>query len=112
VIGELRQVSASAVSAMQGSVDKANRGLDATVASGESLNSILNNVDVISGINEQIASATHEQSMTFSKVSANVNDIYHHTQMVTASTNELDEVSRDISRISDALRKISGQFRV
>ncbi|QEY16682.1 methyl-accepting chemotaxis protein [Cellvibrio sp. KY-GH-1] len=112
VISELRSVSASAVTAMQGSVERANRGVEATAASGEVLNSILNNVETISSINEQIAAATQEQSATFAHVSEHVNGIYHNTQLVTASTNELDEVSRDIGDISEALRKIARQFRV
>lgn len=112
VISELRSVSASAVTAMQGSVERANRGVEATAASGEVLNSILNNVETISSINEQIAAATQEQSATFAHVSDHVNGIYHNTQLVTSSTNELDEISRDIGHISEALRKIAGQFRV
>jgi methyl-accepting chemotaxis protein len=112
VIGELRNVSASAVSAMQGSVERANRGVEATTASGEVLNSILNNVETISNINEQIAAATHEQTYSFNDVSEHVNGIFNNAQLVTNSTNELDEVSRDIDTISQGLRKISKEFRV
>lgn len=112
VISELRQVSASAVTAMQGSVERANRGVEATMASGEVLNSILNNVETISSINERIAAATHEQTVTFSHVSEHVNGIYHSTQQVTASTNELNEISQDIGHISQELRKVASQFRV
>ncbi|ARU26620.1 methyl-accepting chemotaxis protein [Cellvibrio sp. PSBB006] len=112
VINELRQVSASAVTAMQGSVERANRGLDATNASGEVLNSILNNVQNISQINEKIASATNQQSQTFSSVLHHVTEIYHNAEGVTERTNELDTISHDIDRISQALRTIAGQFRV
>lgn len=112
VISELRQVSASAVTAMQCSVERANRGVEATKASGEVLNSILNNVENISAINEKIAEATHEQTVTFSHVSDNVNGIYRNTELVTTSTNELDGISHDIDQITQDLRKISSQFKV
>jgi methyl-accepting chemotaxis protein len=112
VISELRQVSASAVTAMQGSVERANRGVEATIASGEVLNSILNNVETISSINERIAAATHEQTLTFSHVSEHVNGIYNSTQLVTSSTSELNEISHDIGHISQELRKVASQFRV
>lgn len=112
VIGELRSVSASAVTAMQGSVERANRGVEATVASGEVLNSILNNVETISSINERIAAATHEQTVTFTHVSESVNGIYNSTQLVTSSTNELNEISHDIGHISQELRNVASQFRV
>ncbi|MDO8345174.1 MAG: methyl-accepting chemotaxis protein [Cellvibrio sp.] len=112
VISELRQVSANAVTAMQGSVVRANRGVEETKASGEVLNSILNNVETISSINEQIAAATQEQTVTFAHVSEHVNGIYNSTQLVTSSTNELDEISHDIEHISQELRKVASQFRV
>lgn len=112
VIGELREVSASAVTAMQGSVVRANRGVEETRASGEVLNSILNNVETISTINEQIAAATQEQTTTFAQVSNHVSGIYSSTQLVTSSTNELDEISQDIDHISHQLRKVASQFRV
>jgi methyl-accepting chemotaxis protein len=112
VIGELRQVSANAVSAMQVSVERAGVGVDATVASGEVLNSILSNVETISNINGQIAAATSEQSSTFQHVMQHVNAIHRNTQVVTERTSELDSVSQDIEKISRGLRSISGQFRV
>ena len=112
VIGELRNVSGSAVEAMQGSVERANQGVAATASSGEVLNSILNNVDAISGINERIAAATQEQTQTFAEVSARVNDIHDNTEDVTRSTHALDEISRDIDNISQGIHRIARQFRV
>ena len=112
VISELRQVSASAVTAMQGSVERANRGVEETRASGEVLTIILTNVEAISAINEKIAAATQAQTATFAHVSNHVNGIYSSTQLVTSSTNELDEISHDIDHISHELRKVAGQFRV
>lgn len=112
VISELRQVSANAVTAMQSSVERANRGVDETRASGEVLNFILNNVEAISTINEKIAAATQEQTTTFAQVSDHVNGIYSSTQLVTSSTAELDEISRDIDHITHELRNVASQFRV
>lgn len=112
VINQLRSLSATAVSAMQASVERANSGVEATMESGEVLNFILNNVETISRINEKIADATQEQTFTFNQISEHVDGILHTTEVVTTSTNELDEISRDISITSEALRRISGQFRV
>ena len=112
VINELRKVSADAVTAMQGSVVRANRGVEATRASGEVLNTILANVDMISSISEQIASATTRQSTTFTHVIHHVQVIHGNTQTVIASTNELDSASHDIGYIAEDLRRISSQFKV
>lgn len=54
----------------------------------------------------------NEQTLTFSHVSGHVNEIYRNTQMVTSSTNELDEISRDIDMISKGMREIANQFKV
>ncbi len=112
VINELRHVSASAVSAMQGSVERAGRGVEATKASGEVLTTILNNVEMISSINEKIASAAISQSNTFSDVMQHVESLHSNTQLVVKSTNELDSASHDIENIVKNLRRISSQFKV
>ncbi|HWV14535.1 MAG TPA: methyl-accepting chemotaxis protein [Cellvibrio sp.] len=112
VIGELRQVSESAVTAMQGSVERANSGVDATNASGAVLASILTNVEAISSINEQIAAATSEQSQTFNDVIQHVTAIHHNTETLTESTSDLNSVSHDIENIVQGLRRISAQFKV
>lgn len=112
VIGELRTVSASAVSAMQSSVERAGKGVAETNASGEVLNSILTNVQEIGVISEQIAAAIHEQTLRLGEASESVNQIHHNNQQVTASTSELDEISQDIDQISQTLRTVAGQFRV
>ena len=112
VIGELRDVSASALSAMQHSVERANNGVDATNKSGEVLNSILNNVDVITSVNNQIAAATHEQSMTFSHVMENVTAIHANTEQLSLTTSKVDSVTEDTVDITTALRSLSSQFKV
>lgn len=112
VISELRQVSGRAVSAMQVSVDRAARGVEATVASGEVLNSILHNVEEISNISGQIASATAEQSATFNALVHDVNSIHSTTQTVIQDTKALDHVSNDIEMISRGLRAIFTQYKV
>ncbi len=112
VIEELRQVSGNAVGAMQSSVTRASTGVQATLASGETLNTILSNVENISNLNIQIAAATHQQTQTFAVVSERVSGIDNNTAEVIKSTHELDGVSRDIDRISQGLHRISSQFRV
>lgn len=112
VIEELRKVSSNAVGAMQNSVNRASSGVTATLASGETLNTILTNIQEISAINGRIAASTHQQTATFAEVSQHVSGIDSNTAQVISSTKELDGVSHDIDRISRGLRQISSQFRV
>ncbi|EWH10445.1 histidine kinase, HAMP region [Catenovulum agarivorans DS-2] len=112
VIGELRDVSSNAVYAMQHSVEKANSGVEATNKSGEVLNSILSNVDVITSVNSQIAAATHQQSMTFAHIMDNVTSIHANTEQLSLTTSKVDSVTEDTVDITAALRSLSSQFKV
>ena len=112
VISELSTLSGNAVSSMQGSVEMARQGVDATTESGEVLNKILFNVQQISELNEQIAAATYEQSTTFGEVTGHMGDMHRNAEAVMESTDELDNVSRKIQDVSNGLQSVAGQFRV
>ncbi|MCP8900796.1 methyl-accepting chemotaxis protein [Gilvimarinus xylanilyticus] len=112
VISELQQVSQSAVSAMEASVERANTGVEATRESEQSLQSILASVKEISTFNEQIAGATQEQSHTFNQVLEHVTNIHQNTETVTSSTSAMNEICQDIDDISRRLGKVASQFKV
>ncbi|UTF59535.1 methyl-accepting chemotaxis protein [Gilvimarinus sp. DA14] len=112
VISELQQVSQSAVSAMEASVERANTGVEATRESEQSLRSILTSVKEISTFNEQIASATQEQGHTFNQVLEHVTNIHQNTETVTSSTSAMNEICQDIDDISQRLGKVASQFKV
>lgn len=112
VISELSKASGAAVNSMQGSVDMAKKGVEATTESGEVLRKILDNVQQISGLNEQIAAATYEQSTTFNDVTGHMGDMHRNAEAVMESTDELDTVSRKIQEVSNGLQSVAGQFRV
>lgn len=112
VIGDLTQISGSAISSMHRSVEKAREGAEATTQSGEMLQRILENVEAISSINEQIAAATYEQSTTFSSVNEHIKVIHDNADHVSASTRELDTVTNEIRKITGGLSNVASQFRV
>ena len=112
VISELSKVSGSAVSSMELSVAKAHDGVHATTESGEILTKILDNVQQISALNEQIAAATYEQSTTFNEVTEHMTAMHRNAEQVMESTDQLDNVSRDIQKVSNGLHTVASQFRV
>ncbi|MGO1500457.1 MAG: methyl-accepting chemotaxis protein [Marinobacter sp.] len=112
VISELSRLSSSAVTSMKSSVNKAHEGVEATTESGEILSRILQNVQQISELNEQIAAATYEQSTTFNEVTTYMTDMHRNAEAVMESTDELDNVSRDIQTVSNGLQTVASQFRV
>ncbi|MDO3387866.1 methyl-accepting chemotaxis protein [Gilvimarinus sp. SDUM040013] len=112
VISELQSVSQSAVASMENSVERVNSGVEATRESEIALTSILTSVQEISAFNEQIASATHEQSSTFSEVMNHVTDIHSNTEKVTESTSTTNSICQDIDNISKRLGDVASQFKV
>ena len=112
VIGELTQISGSAISSMHRSVEKAREGAEATTQSGEMLQRILENVEAISSINEQIAAATYEQSTTFSSVNEHIRVIHDNADHVSACTQELDTATNKIRKITGGLSNVASQFNV
>lgn len=112
VISELSKLSGDAVTSMQGSVEMAREGVEATTQSGEVLTKILENVQQISELNEQIAAATYEQSTTFGEVTDHMSGMHRNAEAVMESTDELDNVSHKIQEVSNGLQSVAGQFRV
>jgi len=112
VISELSQVSGDAVTSMQGSVEMAREGVDATTESGEILSKILESVQQISELNEQIAAATYQQSTTFGEVTVHMGEMHRNGEAVMESTDELNTVSRKIQDVSNGLQSVASQFRV
>ncbi|MFL1468141.1 methyl-accepting chemotaxis protein [Marinobacter sp. HN1S83] len=112
VISELSKLSTAAVESMNNSVGRAHEGVQATTESGEILNQILTSVQQISGLNEQIAAATYEQSTTFNQITSYMTDMHRNAESVMESTDELDTVSEDIQKVSHGLQSVASQFRV
>ncbi len=112
VISELSKLSSSAIGSMETSVSKAQEGVSATTESGDVLHQILINVQQISGLNEQIAAATYQQSTTFNEVTKHMTSIHQNAEAVMESTSDLDMVSGNIQTVSNSLQSVSGQFRV
>lgn len=112
VISELSKLSGNAVVSMKGSVEMARDGVNATTESGEMLSKILENVQQISELNEQIAAATYQQSATFGEVTTHMGEMHRNAEAVMESTDELDNVSRQIQDVSNGLQNVASQFRV
>ncbi|WP_416885725.1 methyl-accepting chemotaxis protein [Marinospirillum sp.] len=112
IINELGQASQEAIAAMEVSVSKAHQGVEATTSSGSTLEQIISNVGTINMINEQIASATYEQSSTVETVMQHVQHIHTNAEQVTEETSRLDQISQDIDQITRTLTQVASQFRV
>jgi methyl-accepting chemotaxis protein len=107
----LKSGAAIAVQAMKRGQQQANESVQEVERAGIELQQIVSHVLIIDSMNEQIATATHEQSMVAEDVNRNalnISEIYRQTQVVATSIGELnDTLLNDASDMSTQVRKFT-----
>jgi methyl-accepting chemotaxis protein len=107
----LKSGAAIAVQAMKRGQQQANESVQEVERAGIELQQIVSHVHVIDSMNEQIATATHEQSMVAEDVhrnALNISEIYRQTQVVATSIGELnDSLLNDASDMSTQVKKFT-----
>lgn len=103
MITELQDGSKLAVDSVQGTLEQANLGVDATQKTNAALNEIISNVQHIADLNTQIATATEEQS-------AVINEINIHVVNISDSADESVQSSQNIESSTDALKSMAGSL--
>lgn len=112
VLEELQHASQSAVEAMSRGTDKTALSVSQANQTGQSLNSIGDQVNDISGLNDQIAAATQEQSVTSEQIRDYIGEIQSMAQQSVANIGELDGVSRALLEVNQQLFNEVNRFKV
>ncbi|WP_137297911.1 methyl-accepting chemotaxis protein [Psychromonas sp. SP041] len=103
MITELQDGSKMAVDSVHKSRKQAILGLDAAQKTNTALNDIVQNVQHISDLNTQIATATEEQS-------AVINEINIHVVNISDRTEESAEASKSIESSTDLLKSMASRL--
>jgi methyl-accepting chemotaxis protein len=107
----LKSGAAIAVQAMKRGQQQANESVGEVERAGTELQQIVSHVLIIDSMNEQIATATHEQSMVAEDVNRNamkISEIYMQTQEVATSISRLnDSLLNDASEMSIQVKKFT-----
>ncbi|MEG3753350.1 methyl-accepting chemotaxis protein [Psychromonas arctica] len=103
MITELQDGSKLAVDSVHKSREQAILGLNAAQKTNSALNEIVNNVQHISDLNTQIATATEEQS-------AVINEINVHVVNISDSTEESAHASQSIESSTDSLKSMAASL--
>ena len=101
-----------AVKAMDRGLAQANTSVQEAEQAGIELKRIVEQVDIINRMNEQIATATHEQSAVSEDVNRNalkISDIYLNTQRIS---DELRELTKALTYDSELMSKEVHKFTV
>ena len=100
MITQLQEGSKTAVDSVSKSREQAILGYDAAQKTNDVLTEIVNNVQHISDLNTQIATATEEQS-------AVINEINVHVVNISDSTDQSAEASENIEKSSNSLKSMA-----
>ena len=112
IIERLQAGTEQAVNAMESSREKAIKVVDQSQATESSLIHIMTNVDTISSMNSQVASAAVEQSAVSEEVSANIVQINEVSEDTVDQAAKTSQASSDLAEQAQNLRNIVNEFKV
>ena len=107
MIESLKSRAEQAVSAMRAGQDATVSGVEASRAAGESLQTIAGQVEQISDINHQVATATEEQSSVTEEVTRNAQGI---ADLAHATANEVRDCQANCQALAELAANLSRQM--
>lgn len=112
LIQQMQSSADSAVVVMEQGRGKANESVNQAKRAGESLSKINQSVASINGMNTQIATAAEEQTMVAEEISRNISRITEASQKAAAGANQTGSASRDLVAIANRLQERVEQFQL
>ncbi len=109
-ISKLQKGTYDAVNIMQQSVDQTRVGVSLSIAAGETLDTVVETSSEIASMNEEIASAAHEQKQIIHSISTNVESTNLLAQEASEAAMEIDGVGNNISNLARELQELIAQF--
>jgi len=112
MIQKLQQGTQEAVSVMENSSNKTNDSVSTAAEAGKALNTINQDVNTITDMNLQIASAAEQQGAASEEINRNVININEIAAQTTARSQQTAEASENLARLSNELQALVMQFKV
>ncbi|MEK1904396.1 MAG: methyl-accepting chemotaxis protein [Pseudomonas sp.] len=112
MILRLKQGAEAAVSSMQAGQQATGTGVEASQSTGRSLESIADQVDRLSDMNHQVATATEEQSSVTEEINRNVQGIADLAHSTAGEVTECRENCRVLLGLAEDLAAQMGRFRL
>jgi methyl-accepting chemotaxis protein len=111
-IEKLQSAAHSAVEVMATGKVQATESVQSANAAGESLVLISQTIGKINLMNDQIASATTEQLAVSEAISENIDSINERANEASLSSDKVNKVSAELSKLALNLERIAKQFKV
>ncbi|MDP3846340.1 MAG: methyl-accepting chemotaxis protein [Pseudomonas sp.] len=112
MIQRLKQGAEAAVSSMQAGQDATGFGVEASQRTGQSLTAISGQIDIISALNLQVATATEEQSSVAEEINRNIHSIADLARATVSDVRGCEGDCENLQRLADELSQQVGAFRI
>uniref|UniRef100_UPI0030D82BD4 methyl-accepting chemotaxis protein n=2 Tax=Pseudomonas sp. EL_65y_Pfl2_R96 TaxID=3088699 RepID=UPI0030D82BD4 len=112
MIGSLKQGAENAVSSMHSGQAATGTGVESSQRTGASLTAITGQVERISDMNHQVATATEEQSVVTEEINRNVQGISDLARATAGEVRACREDCQTLQRLADDLARQMGGFRL
>ncbi|MES9928267.1 MAG: PAS domain-containing methyl-accepting chemotaxis protein [Candidatus Thiodiazotropha sp. 6PDIVS] len=111
MIGQLQSGSKQAVSVMEKSCSKANATVDLAAMAGDALNSISGVIDTITDMNQQIATASEEQSSVAEEINRNIVSVNQIAESTSDGANRSVGVTEEMAEAIERMDNLVLQFK-
>lgn len=112
MIQELQESTKQAVSAMSVSNKQTDICVSNTNKVGETLMSINTNINDITGMNFQIATASEQQSVVVEDISKNIHEVVSEVDHTAVSAKKVADYGNDLTKLSEDLNELSNKFKL
>ncbi|MFJ2487595.1 methyl-accepting chemotaxis protein [Pseudomonas sp. NPDC087639] len=112
MIGSLKQGAENAVSSMRSGQAATGTGVESSQRTGASLTAITGQVERISDMNHQVATATEEQSAVTEEINRNVQGISDLARATAGEVRACREDCQMLQRLADDLARQMGGFKL
>ncbi|MGO2135267.1 methyl-accepting chemotaxis protein [Marinobacter sp.] len=112
LVTTLQSSAKNSVSAMESSASLASHTLERATATGASIERITHAVDEIKQYNNQIATASEQQTSVAEEINQNVTRIRDVTDQSAASSNQTASSSSELARLGSELQTLVSRFRL
>lgn len=112
VIEQLQEAAVSAVKAMEDSQEQAHLSVENATKTDTSLEQITDKIGLITQMNAQIATVIDQEQQSILNIKDNVQGIESTSNEAMKGMQQVEASSRALTNIADAIRHVTGQFRV
>ncbi|MDN6318203.1 MAG: methyl-accepting chemotaxis protein [Marinobacter sp.] len=112
LVTTLQSSAKNSVSAMESSASLASHTLERATATGASIERITRSVDEIKQFNNQIATASEQQTSVAEEINQNVTRIRDVTDQSASSSNQTASSSSELAKLGSELQTLVSRFRL